>query len=66
MGQTGALPDTVMTAIYFALIALLVVTLIRDIRRRPEGQGALVTLKMPSPLRWVVMVLAVVTVFVLR
>lgn len=50
------------TAIYGGLIALLLLPLSRDIRRRPDGQGVIVTSKKPSLLSWVVIVLALATV----
>ncbi|WP_421742788.1 hypothetical protein [Cellulomonas sp.] len=54
--------STPTTAVYWGLVALLVLTLVRDIWRRPPGQGVLVTLKKPSAVSWVVMVLAVATI----
>ncbi|WP_157453976.1 hypothetical protein [Cellulomonas sp. Root485] len=54
------------TAIYVGLVALLVLCLARDIRRRPAGQSRIVTLKKPSRLSWVVMTLTVLTIVVLE
>jgi hypothetical protein len=56
---------TATAAIYVGLVALLLLCLVRDIRRRPAGQSRIVTLKKPSRLSWAVMVLAVVVIVVL-
>jgi len=53
------------TAVYAGLVALLLLCLARDVRRRPAGQSRIVTLKKPSRLSWAVMALAVVTIVVL-
>ena len=52
------------TAVYAGLVALLLLCLARDVRRRPAGQSRIVTLKKPSRLSWAVMALAVVTIVV--
>jgi len=52
------------TELLLAPFGLLVLCLARDIRRRPAGQSRIVTLKKPSRLSWVVMVLAVVVIVV--
>ncbi|NTW39415.1 MAG: hypothetical protein HGA44_05930 [Cellulomonadaceae bacterium] len=53
-------------AVYVVLIALLVLTGARDIRRRPRGQGAFETIKRPSPVSWAVMALAAFTIVLLE
>src|SRR4051794_14412181 len=46
--DAGRVVDEMTTAIYAGLVALLLLMLARDIRRRPEGQSRIVTLKKPS------------------